>query len=272
MNIQDYISSGIVESYVLGIADAAERAEFEQLCTQYPELLAARIEFEQMLEKNALDNAVMPPLELKERIMESVQSNPSITKSKVITMPNDNSQRRSGGSRFLVAACVILLAGIAYLVYNNYSQGKKLDDLQAKMDEQSKTLNAKDSILNKIAEEQNSAKNQGVTVVNMVGTNAAPQTSANIFWDSASKDVYLVVKNMPKLPTDQQYQLWSLIDGKPDKSLGVFDGKVGDQNVILKMTNVQKADAFAITIEKKGGSPTPNLDKLQSMGKTKESL
>ncbi len=77
--------------------------------------------------------------------------------------------------------------------------------------------------------------------------------------------MYLVVKNMPKLSNDQQYQLWALIDGKP-KDLGVFDAT--DDKVILKMKNTQKAQAFAITIEKKGGSPSPTLDSMQSLGKT----
>ena len=99
----------------------------------------------------------------------------------------------------------------------------------------------------------------------MVGTQVAPTSSANIYWDSASSNVYLIVKNMPKLPSVQQYQLWALIDNKP-KDLGVFDAT--DQNVILKMKNTQKAQAFAITIEKQGGSPSPDLQKLQSMGKT----
>ena len=40
------------------------------------------------------------------------------------------------------------------------------------------------------------------TVVNMVGTKVAPKSSANVYWDSTSTNVYLVVKNMPKLPTD----------------------------------------------------------------------
>jgi anti-sigma-K factor RskA len=99
----------------------------------------------------------------------------------------------------------------------------------------------------------------------MVGTKVAPKSSANIYWDSTSTNVFLVVKNMPKLPSDKQYQLWALIDGKP-KDLGVFDAT--DDKVILKMKNTQKAQAFAITIEKTGGSPSPTLDSMQSLGKT----
>jgi anti-sigma-K factor RskA len=255
---------------VFGLANAAERAEFEQLCAQYPELVAARNEFELSLERHAMNNAVTPSAEVKQRLLVAIDTNPSLTKTKVITMQNVNtSQRKSGGMRFMVAAFVILLAGLAWFVFDFYSQNQKLKDsnkgLQA-------TLNEKDSLLNRIVEEQKIVKAKDVTVVNMVGTQAAPRSSANVFWDSTTTDVYLVIRNMPKLPNDQQYQLWSLIGGKPDKSLGVFDGKVNNENVILKMTNVQKADAFAITIEKQGGAPSPTLEKLQSVGKTKEAL
>jgi anti-sigma-K factor RskA len=105
----------------------------------------------------------------------------------------------------------------------------------------------------------------GTTVVNMVGTKISPSSSANVYWDSTNSSVYLVVKNMPELPSDKQYQLWALIDNK-QKNLGVFDAT--DTKIILKMDSTKKAQAFAITIEKKGGNPTPTLDSLTSIGKT----
>ena len=55
MNIQEYISSGIVESYVMGIANVQERAEFEKNCSIYSELAEAREAFELSLEKAAFD-------------------------------------------------------------------------------------------------------------------------------------------------------------------------------------------------------------------------
>jgi anti-sigma-K factor RskA len=70
---------------------------------------------------------------------------------------------------------------------------------------------------------------------------------------------------MPELPSDRQYQLWALIDNDK-KDLGVFDAT--RNNVILKMKDTKRAQAFAITIERKGGAPHPTLDSLQSLGKT----
>ena len=61
MNIQEYISSGIVESYVLGLASTEERLEFEQLCAAHAELRQAREAFEQSLEQQAIAGATPPP-------------------------------------------------------------------------------------------------------------------------------------------------------------------------------------------------------------------
>jgi len=69
VNIKEYISSGIIESYVLGLASNEERAEFEQLSSVHAELRQAKEAFELSLEQHALDNAVNPPAALKEKIL-----------------------------------------------------------------------------------------------------------------------------------------------------------------------------------------------------------
>jgi hypothetical protein len=169
--------------------------------------------------------------------------------------------------RFIAAASIILLIVLAWWAYQSNKQNADLMNANTALKEK---LSSTDSILNRIVEEQKIVKDPNVTVVNMVGTQVAPKSSANIYWDSTSSNVFLVVKNMPKLPSDQQYQLWALIDSKQKpRDLGVFDAT--DDKVILKMKNTQKAQAFAITIEQKGGNPSPTLQKMQSLGKTLQS-
>jgi anti-sigma-K factor RskA len=268
VNLQDYIASGIIESYVMDLASESERAEFEQLCTQHPELVAERRKFEERLEQYASEHAVLPPPAVKAKILEAIGNTDSrpVTSSnppKIITMENSKRPVRSAGwLRFAAAASLVLLVGMIVLYYQISERNK---DLTSTNDRLKEKLDTTQNILDRIVKAQEVLSDPNVTVVNMVGTQVAPKSSANIYWDSTSSNVFLVVKNMPKLPTDQQYQLWALIDGKP-KDLGVFDAT--DEKVILKMKNTQKAQAFAITIEKKGGSPSPDLKKMQSMGKT----
>jgi len=251
VNIKEYIESGIIESYVMGLASESERAEFERLSAQHPELVAARRKFEEKLEAYASENAVPPPPEVKVKVFKAI-----------INMENSTNARPSGLLRFVAAAAVVLLVAMGYLYFQTRQENR---DLSSANDRLRDKVTETDSILKQIIGEQKAISDSNTLVVNMVGTKAAPKSSANVYWDSASSKVYLVVRNMPELPSDQQYQLWALIDGKP-ADLGVFDAR--DQKVILQMKGTKRAQAFAITIEKKGGSPSPTLEKMQSQGKT----
>jgi hypothetical protein len=256
VNVKEYIESGIIESYVMDLASESEKAEFEQLCTQYPELVVARRKFEESLEGYASENAILPPPEVKAKVLAAI-GKPGV---RVVPL---KAVRTPLLIRLVAAASVILLIGVGFLYYQTK---KENSDLAATNERLKVSLDTTKGVLQRIIDtERDAVSNPNVTVVNMVGTQVAPKSSANIYWDSASANVYLVVKNMPKLPSNKQYQLWALIDSKP-KDLGVFDAT--DDKVILKMKNTQKAQAFAITIEQKGGSHSPDLQKLQSMGKT----
>ncbi len=261
MNVQEYISSGIVESYVLGLASAEERREFEQSCAQYPEVLKARTDFELALEKQAMENAITPPASLKEKLMLTLQQDIPAGQSKVISMQNSDTPRRSGMLRFVAAASIILLLGAAYFAYNFYSKNKKLND----------TVKSKQAEIDEMKQFEEMAKRPTVNVVDLTPT-TPEKASANVYWDSTNADVYMVVKNLPRLPNDKQYQLWSIIksaDGQlQPSSMGLFDIGEG-QKVILKMPAVKKADAFAITVEERGNKGGPNLKQLQTYGETK---
>ncbi|MFT3826770.1 MAG: anti-sigma factor [Chitinophagaceae bacterium] len=266
-NLQEYINSGIVESYVLGLTDEDENAEFEQLSRLHPEIVAARIAFEEKIEDLNRKNAVQaPPIVSMPKYLTLISSRGSgnLAPAKFSTMVNNGNvtpvRSTGNGGRILAIAAILLLAACLVFMYTQMSSLKTTNE------KLTADKNTTDSLLAKILAEQKTINDSSVVVVNMVGTEQSPRSSASVYWDSTSSEVFLVVKNMPKLPSDKQYQLWALIDNQP-KDLGVFDST--DDKVILKMKNVQKAQAFAITIEKKGGSVAPTLEKMQSLGKTK---
>jgi len=261
VNIQEYISSGIIESYVLGLASPEERVEFEKMCASYPELVEARTNFELSVEKQAFQNSVPPPAGSKEKIWSAIQQSTTKNTSKIITME----PRKSGSSglRWFAAASVVLFLLTAYLAYSFYN---KNGELQAKINRTDTIINELQAKVDEMARGEKIMHDPDVMVVNMVGLKGSA-SSANVYWDSTSADVYMVVKNMPKIPSDKQYQLWALIGSKP-VDLGLFDLPQSN-SVILKMKNIQKADAFAITIENRGNTGGPDLGQLQSMGKAK---
>jgi hypothetical protein len=103
--------------------------------------------------------------------------------------------------RWLAAASVVLFFLTAYLAYSFYDKNRKL---QARIDKS-------DSLITKMTQGEKIMHDPNVMVVNMVGLKGS-SSSANVYWDSTSTDVYMVVKNMPKLPSDKQYQLWALME------------------------------------------------------------
>ncbi len=59
--LKEYIESGILESYVLGITDAAESAEVEEMSAAYSEIRTEINVISESIEKYAELHSVEPP-------------------------------------------------------------------------------------------------------------------------------------------------------------------------------------------------------------------
>lgn len=290
MNIQEYISSGIVQSYVLGMADEAERAEFERMCDLHPEVRGAREQFEAALEEHSLRNGVQPAGNVKAKIFsaigmeDSTLSNPletGVPNRREISSRGEETVRdhlRPGRkvvadnswSRFLFAAASVLLLisiGFNFYLYNRSKQsGERYQDLLAQQTQLAASNNLLQTRLNDYENAMNMMRDTMMAVVRMPAIPNGPDSSCltTVYWDTRTKDVFLDVNRLPAPAPGEQYQLWAMVDGKPVDA-GVFEMK--DEPGMMKMKNIPRAEAFAITLEKKGGSAVPTLDKLYVMGK-----
>jgi hypothetical protein len=72
LDLNRYIQSGIIESYVLGIATASEIDELQQMRRLYPSLNAEIMAVERRIEQTARAEAVLPSPYLKERIFQHI--------------------------------------------------------------------------------------------------------------------------------------------------------------------------------------------------------
>lgn len=73
MELKFYIESGIIESYVLGLASDAEVEELQHMRRLYPEL-DTEVEFvERRLERAAFDEPAMPPVEVRDRVLQKIR-------------------------------------------------------------------------------------------------------------------------------------------------------------------------------------------------------
>lgn len=249
MNTQEYISSGIVESYVLGLVSEEERNEFENMCAQHADVQQARTAFELALEKQAMENALTPLPGLKEKIFSEIN-----VSAKVIPMQQQEAPVKNlNWLKYAVAACMLLLAGS---IFWNLSLTKKNKQLLASNNQ---LQSGYDSSLAKLGDIEQDLKliqnNPAIKMATMKGMDPSPASYATVFWDTTSKDAYLLINNLPVPASEMQYQLWALMDGQPI-DLGLIDNDffVKQNRLLIKAKNVQNVQAFAITLEKKGRS------------------
>ncbi len=254
MNVKEYIRSGIIESYVLGIATEGERHEFEQMCAAYPEVAEAQAAFERLLEEQLMKDAVQPPAFIKEKVLQQIK--PDVAEGGYKDQTEETPVRRMNPWKWVAAASLLLLAGAAFWAY---TATEKYNDLVARQSSMERQLQESTAQLQILQQDAEMLRKPGMKMVALKGTDEAPQAKTTVFWDTTGvgKDVYMLINNLPQPPTDKQYQLWALMNGQPI-DLGFIELDVQQKRLLVKMKNVQNAQAFAITLEQRG---RPNPEK-----------
>jgi anti-sigma-K factor RskA len=245
VNTADYIASGILESYLLGSATEQEQREVSCMAAIYPEIQEALHELSWGLEQYSRMHAVNPPAHLKEKIAAALDFEPAESKENIKV---DFKIHRNSNFRWaMAAACLFAVMSVLFW----------LEKQKISSNLQTQTTNLKEQ--KALLDLYTSNTHQQVA---MLGTEKFLDAKTTVFWDKNKNSVQLSIQKLPSISGNKQFQLWAIVDGKPT-DLGVFD----ETKQVLKMKNVKGAQAFAITIEPKGGSSSPSLDQMCVLGK-----
>jgi hypothetical protein len=218
--------------------------------------------------------AVEPSAHLRDKILNSLVTNlgddrnfPSKKtqavpeKSNVVAMP---APKQNSFYKYAFAACLaLLIASVAVLanVYNKLQDANvQLVALNSTNQHFSKTVNFMDRQLNIY-------RDTSFKVIHLKGTANLPKGSMLVAFSPAKKKVVIDLADlkMPVNDKEHQYQLWALVSGKP-VSLGVFDKDDTDSTMMKEMQSVNVAQAFAVTLEPRGGSVNPTMSKMMVIG------
>lgn len=262
--------------YALGMASEEDARELEALCMQYPEIRTALLEAQESIELFAKANATAPPASGKERILKALQEEGLIAGQTGALDTNaqehlevvdiaEHKKRKIYPATFVAAAAIILLLlGAIYHVYTV----KKLKTEILLMATQQRSLTAEltqyRSQADTLRQRMAIVGKPGVRKLDLQGVAGHEDLTAALYWDGATKEVYLLPNKLKTLPKGKQYQLWAIVDGKP-VSAGVFNQT--SLEAVQQMKTIQKAEMFAITIEKEGGVEAPTLDQMVVAGK-----
>lgn len=260
MDIHAYIQSGIIESYLLGIAGDEEKQELDRLRRIYPEVENAIHHAEEWLQGVSTPSSTPVPAKVKEQIFATIHE--ELRKSA------RTAEIRTGRplNRYLVAASLILLTSSVILnmvLYFKYRTEKK--NVMA-LQEEHKGLLVKNNLVQakliSFGDDLNRVTGSGSSRIVMDAVMGKGSFQSTLLMDNTGKQLLLVSNSLPTAPAGKQYQLWAIVNGKP-----VNAGLLSDCIPYCKFPSVAHAQAYAVTLEPSGGSIGPTLDQMFVFGK-----
>ena len=267
---KEYIETGILELYVLGQLSADDQKEVEAMAIKFPEIKREVDAIEIAMERYAIHNAVLPSQDLTKRIFDKIVHEEA-KEAKIVPLHPKNQDAKIKKLRFALVACIALLL---VSVVELFSAHRKLDVAEDKI--ASLSLDREKFAARASYEENTNQQLKKVAdmigdpawaIVKLAGTKMKPDAKMMVYWNKESKNV--VVDNsrmtLPANDAQHQYQLWALVDGKP-VDLGVYDSTSDSNLILVKMKEISTAQAFAVTLEKQGGSVSPTMDQMVVMG------
>lgn len=254
MDIKEYIASGIIEAYVMGLCTSEEELEIETLRRQHPELNDAIARYEEEIEKNMREHVTLPPPRTDEKILKVLDSlgMPAIPN---ITASDATGKNKYNWLRIAAAAAIILFVVSAAFNYLLYRKTK----------EQALALKETPKITPGLPPRDYSIMNSpSITPVAMYGVGTHAICRCTMFWDKKTGKVYVMIHHLVPSTSSRDYQLWAMVNGKP-VSVGIMQDEIRGR--FIEMDNVPgNAIAFIVTLEKAGGSDAPTLPETYLKG------
>jgi anti-sigma-K factor RskA len=260
MDVKQYIASGILELYVAGQLSEKENSEVHDLVIQHPEIASEIIAIETAvlaLCKTAAPNYTNRFKNIQKRI--SAQ-----TETKVIPLNKNDS---NWTSYIGWAASIVVSVGL-YWMYNQNnelkSQIKIAEKEQIQLEHQIANSN---SSLERSQTLLNTIRDKNITGTPLRGQKVSPDSYAKAYWNKKEQKVFIDAKGLPEPLNGMVYQVWSLkLNPLTPTSMGLLENFNLDENKVFVLHNPNESEAFGITLEPAGGSDSPSLNQLYTLG------
>lgn len=252
MNLNEYIQSGILEEYCLGLTSEEENREIEALAAKHPEVRDSLRQLCEGIEAYAQVHSVPPPARLKQKVIDGVEGAAKSTWNIKRLMP------------LAASVAILILSGLAFLFYQNQEtarkelaalsqQVQKLQDDYVSLTDSHKSLQTKYLLLKDVRTHH----------VQMQGSHHAPKAQCVLYWNPEHKDAYLNIVNLPPPPHGHAYQVWADVNGH-HHNMGLINMAAAnpDSSFLHPLPYIEDSRGFVITLEKQGGSPHPTVEKL----------
>ncbi len=272
MNTSEYIESGILEAYALGALSTEQAKQVEADIALHTELKEELQAIENAMQSfttvfakelpAGLDNKIWGALQYASANAGNVQAVPKV-------IPFTPEYRKPAQWRY-AAIWAGLIGSVALNAFlwadrnkentENNALSYKIDHIQSDQKQLADLVSAYEK--NKIM-----MADTGMQTIVMHTMQPGHPMAATLYWSKAKGEAYVNVDGLPAPPKGMQYQLWVMQDGKP-VNMGVLPNSMASTPAMQKVgMSVTNGQAFAISLEKEGGSPTPTMQNIYVMGK-----
>ena len=273
MNTSEYIESGILEAYALGALSVDEAQQVAANVAMYPELAKELAEIEATMLVFAGRFAMDIPKGLDAKIWAALQFTKSANAGNGHTIPKTipfQPEYRKP-ARWRYAAVWVGLVGSLALngalwmhEQNHRSEVVALNGKVVSMEQSQKELASRLSEYQKNTSMMADTDMQTIVMHTLV---PGHPMAATLYWSKNKGEAYVTIDGLPAPPKGMQYQLWVMQNGKP-VDMGVLPNSMANTPAMQKVAMpLNDGQAFAISLEKEGGSPTPTMQNIYVMGK-----
>ncbi len=247
--LKDIIESGLLELYVIGALNDQELRQVETWLNKYPQLQSEIQDIEKALGAYGKANAVTPPENLKQVIKSK------LSKATDHSVHSNEQPQGSNNNLWKLIMTLGLISIVGFSLYYINRLQNKVRVIETTLIACENELKEKD--VDYVLLED--LKHQSNQIVLAEATEKYPETEIYIHNNSVTQKTFLQFQSLPTLTDDQSFQLWSLKEDSDPIPLNVFDKLDGE---IIEVAFIENTMAYAITIEPKGGSQSPNLADL----------
>ena len=259
MNIEEYIASGILELYVAGALSEKENQEVYEAISKYPDLLDEVLKIESAIIKLT---AATAPSDSKHNFSTIKKQIDISTKLVSIDKPKSNWINYSGW-----AAAIILGGGLLWTLTQNNTLKEDIRVVENEKEFLEQKIEIANTNLSETENLLSILRDKNILNIPLGGQQVSPESYAKVYWDKTNNRIYLDAQGLPEPPEGKVYQVWSLtLNPLTPTSLGIIDDFKGDTNKIFTITNKNASQAFGITLEPAGGSDSPTLEQLYTLG------
>ncbi|MBA6153299.1 anti-sigma factor [Gelidibacter maritimus] len=245
-NLQIFMESGLLDSFILGTTTPNENLEVESYIAEFPEVQAEYERLQDNLEILAKANAVEAPNYVLNAVIRDITED-----APVIQMHSAPTHNRTPWFSIAASIAAFIFAGTAFLLHEqnvslnheNQVVVEEIFDLRSDIEANNKRL---ESVMLEFMKLNNPETEKYV----LRGNSRAKDLKTVAYINAVDKTSMIDVVSLPKLPENQTYQIWAELQDRM-VNLGILDESERKLKTIPYMEN---ALGLSITIEQKVGS------------------